>query len=153
MIWKISTNKEQITPVTKRSMLSSGGTSIQLLCSGVSNQTKAIFFVHSLTKNNYPRIFQRTEPYHFENDGVRCKNAVQFVEYENDIEVTGMQLENESTENVILKRASPLLNDLMDEQYLFVFLKLYGCTQGNPVLRIIDYFLMKVKSLCHWITF
>jgi hypothetical protein len=147
MVWKISTNREQFTPVTKRSLLGSGGTSLNILCTGVNqnqSQTKAIFFVHTITRNNYPYIFKLREPYHSEYFGIKCKNTVEFVEYDPEIEIMQDIPEDEKVENIVFKRAGPILNDLMDEKYLFIFLKVYTVTGEKPVLRMLDYYLMRV---------
>ena len=132
MIWKISLAKEQISQVLKRGYLTSSP-NVSVLANGVnSNQTKSIFFVHTLDRKRYPRIFNLREKYVSSFFDINCKNMLEFVNYNNspiEIEDRNDKIEVEAPEKdsskveELLRTANQLFLDLLDEKYLLVFLK------------------------------
>jgi len=140
MIWKISIAKEQISQVLKRAYFEKNQSpNVLVLANGVnSNQTKSIFFVQTLDRVKYPRIFNLREKYVSSFFDINCKNELEFVSYNNynndkiEIEEKNGKTETDGKENndkdsskveEVLKEANQLFLDLLEEKYILVFLK------------------------------
>lgn len=133
MIWKIST-KEQVSQVLKRSYLTTSPT-VAVLANGVnSNQTKAIFLVHSVNREKYPEIFNRTDSYISNYFDFNCKNEVKFRSYndtmpiEENVDKSDLdpkELAEKEAENVaeFIRSSDQYFLDLIDERYMIVFWK------------------------------
>jgi len=129
MIWKITIAKEQMSQVLKKNFLNSTGPNLTVLGNGVnSNQTKSIFFVHTLNKTKYPAIFQPKEKYASSFNDVVCKNALEFAQYPVEMEIEPKTQNSDSDKDStkvenLLDGASQTYLDLLDEKYLIVFMK------------------------------
>jgi len=148
MIWKISIAKEQINQVLKRSYFVTTSPNVLVLANGVnSNQTKSIFFVHTLDRKRYPVIFKNIGEYSSIFFDINCKNVLDFVTYnespnglypiedksdameievakETNGNVNGNGVEKDSSKvEEILRTADQLFLDVVDEKYIIIFLK------------------------------
>jgi len=174
MIWKISIAKEQINQVLKRSYFVATSPNVLVLSNGVnSNQTKSIFFVHTLDKKRYPTIFKYIGSYNSTFFDITCKNELDFVTYNQspnglyqiedksdqmEIEVAkdtnghvngnGTEKDSSKVEEV-LKGANQMFLDMVDEKYVIVFLKVYSYKNGEPSIELKDYFLINKTLKVH----
>lgn len=148
MIWKISIAKEQINQILKRSYFVTTSPNVLVLANGVnSNQTKSIFFVHTLDRKRYPVIFKNIGEYSSIFFDINCKNVLDFVTYnespnglypiedksdameievakETNGNVNGNGVEKDSSKvEEILRTADQLFLDVVDEKYIIIFLK------------------------------
>jgi len=151
MIWKISIAKEQINQVLKRSYFVTTSPNVLVLANGVnSNQTKSIFFVHTLDRKKYPVLFKKIGEYNSIFFDITCKNVLDFVTYnespnglyqiEDKSDAMEIEVAKETNGNVngngaekdsskveeVLRTADQLFLDVVDEKYIIIFLKVMG---------------------------